>query len=264
MPFSTVFSNLRNHRKSLIVDSREAIVGGMNIAKEYMGPVADPKRWIDLCVSIEGSSVQDVVDIFKSDWKFTTGQVIEPRTLESTKTSEKSAQVVGSGPDVIGDPLYDSLLTLIYGATNRIWIGTPYFVPDESLAKALELAAKRGVNVQILLPKKSNHILADMARGTYLRQLSDAGCNVTYSKKMLHAKAVIVDNECGLLGSANFDMRSLLLNFELGVFVWSKDEIQSLDSWFKNMFLNSEKASFKTNLWINLTEGVGRVLGPLI
>ena len=127
-----------------------------------------------------------------------------------------------SGPDVAGDPLYESLLALIFAARDRIWIVTPYFVPDEMLARALNLAARRGVDVRLIVPQRSNHITADLARAGYLRDLHTAGGRVLlYTPVMLHAKAVVFDDQLAVIGSANMDMRSLFLNYEVALFVSS-------------------------------------------
>jgi len=258
-------SNLRNHRKIVIVDSEKSILGGMNIAKEYMGPTSNSDRWIDLGIKISGPSVHDLVSIFAKDWKFATKEDLKPLPPHVDAESGKhKLQIVASGPDVLGDPLYDSILTLIYKARKRIWVSTPYFIPDESLAKALQLASQRGIEVRILIPKKSNHFLADLARGTYMRQLDSSGCHISFLPKMIHAKAFLVDEDYALIGSANFDMRSLLYNFEIGTFITSKDGIRSLEDWFKRYLNETTEKLPRTSFWIDLAEGVGRVLGPLI
>ncbi len=261
-------SNLRNHRKLLIVDSRLAIMGGMNIAKEYMGPGPDPARWTDLCLRLEGPCVQDMEDIFIEDWKFATGE--DPGRLKPALTGgapfggECVLQIIPSGPDVRWDPLYDTLLSLIFQAKQRVWIATPYFIPDESLTRALELAARRGVDVRLLVPRRSNHFLADLARGTYLRQLLSAGCGILLAEKMLHAKAFLVDGDYAILGSANFDMRSLMLNYEIGVLIRSGEPLAALNKWFEAQFQAAGTSDFKVTYWRDLLESVGRVLGPLI
>jgi cardiolipin synthase len=256
-------TNLRNHRKLLIVDSRRAIVGGMNIAQEYMGPQPDPNRWTDLCLQMEGPGIQDMEDIFIEDWKFATGKDAG-RDKAAPTGGECVLQIIPSGPDVRWDPLYDTLLSLIFQAKQRVWIATPYFIPDEALTRALELAARRGIDVRLLVPRQSNHFLADLARGTYMRQLLNAGCRTALSEKMLHAKAFLVDGDYAILGSANFDMRSLLLNYEIGVLIRSGKPLADLEQWFQTQFLGAGTSDFKVNYWRDLAESLGRVLGPLI
>jgi cardiolipin synthase A/B len=177
---------------------------------------------------------------------------------------ENKVQIVASGPDVAGDSLYDALLTLIYKSEMRIWIATPYFIPDESLAGALQLASRRGIDVRILTPNKSNHFLADLARGSYVRQLEACGTKISLYPKMLHAKAFLIDDNYALIGSANFDMRSLLYNFEVGALVYSEKEIRTLREWFEKKFLESTGRLKPSTFFTDISEGIGRVLGPLI
>ncbi len=258
-------ANLRNHRKLLIADSERAILGGMNIAKEYMGPNPDPNRWTDLCLEVEGSCVRDMEAVFAEDWKFATQE--EPGGEPPAPVEDRGdcrLQVIAEGPDVRFDPLYDTLISLIYQASRRIWIATPYFIPDESLTRALELAGRRGIEVRVLVPRNSNHLLADLARGTYLRQLLKSGCQVDLAEKMLHAKAFLVDGNYAILGSANFDMRSLLLNYEIGVLTRAGGPLAALEKWFQAQFEAAGKSDLKVNYFRDMAESVGRVLGPLI
>jgi cardiolipin synthase len=283
-------TNLRNHRKLLLIDDQTAVVGGMNLAQEYLGPVHDPSRWLDLAVVIEGGIVADLQRIFQQDWSYATGSVREklkvaaelapaPATATATggvveaRASAQAlsssdlifrAQVVASGPDVRGYPLYDALISAIYEAKERISIVSPYFVPDESLVKALELACKRGVCLRILMPRRSNHLLADFARGSFVRQLEEAGAEIELYPQMIHAKAVVIDEAVTLLGSANFDMRSLLLNYELGVFFYDPHTIQSTLQWIDHCVRNSARGYVAKTFWRELLEGVGRVLGPVL
>ena len=206
-------ANLRNHRKLVIVDNCIALAGGMNLAWPYIGPPGSRDLWRDLAMVVEGPAVSELQGLFASDWRFTTGRdptgTSEPNRDPQPATMESSVvQVVPSGPDVAGDPLYESLLALVFAARDRIWIVTPYFVPDEMLARALTLAARRGVDVRLIVPQRSNHITADLARAGYLRDLHTAGGRVMlYTPVMLHAKAIVFDEQLAVIGSANMDMR---------------------------------------------------------
>jgi len=239
-------ANLRNHRKIVVVDSRIALTGGMNLARPYMGPTPDPNDWVDLAAAVEGPSVNDLESLFVSDWAFATGEELalanqsttNPGDLKSGDDSlrldrgRSLTQVVASGPDVPDDPLYETLISLIFSAQERIWIVTPYFVPDEMLARALNLAARRGVDVRLIVPARSNHISADLASKSYLRELHEAGGQVLlYQPVMLHAKAVIFDNQLAVIGSANMDNRSLFLNYEVALFLYSREQVGGVSAW---------------------------------
>jgi cardiolipin synthase len=259
-------SNLRNHRKLVIVDGSDAMIGGMNLASEYLGPVERSSRWVDLLLRVRGPVVKDLHEVFSEDWEFASGKKIVGSLSGGAHGGNETLQAVASGPDVKGDALYDSIATAIFNASSRIWIATPYFIPDETLSKALELAAKRGVDVRILLPKKSNHFLADICRGSYVRQLEQAGAKICfYLPTMLHAKAVLIDQSYAIVGSANLDMRSLLLNFEVGLVIYSATGIQMVSAWFETVLKETElgKAS-EPSFLKQIEEGFGRILGQVL
>src|SRR5262249_35707846 len=157
----------------VVVDGRIALTGGMNLAWPYIGPPDSKDLWLDLSVVVEGPAVAELEALFASDWQFATGaDPVSPASHGPAAGYGSSVvQVVASGPDVAGDPLYESLLALIFSARSRIWIVTPYYVPDEMLARALGLAARRGVDVRLIVPARSNHLSADLARASYLRDL---------------------------------------------------------------------------------------------
>jgi cardiolipin synthase len=263
-------ANLRNHRKLVVVDGRIALTGGMNLAWPYIGPPEVKDLWLDLSVVVEGPAVAELEALFASDWRFATGAdpggVGSPGPEPAQKPGESSVvQVVASGPDVAGDPLYESLLALIFSARSRIWIVTPYYVPDEMLARALGLAARRGVDVRVILPAHSNHLSADLARASYLRDLHNAGGRVLlYTPVMLHAKAVVFDDQLAVIGSANMDMRSLFLNFEVALFVSSPGPIEKVAAWARGLMADSHPELPAPGWPRELAENVVRLLSPLL
>ncbi|GMV99176.1 MAG: cardiolipin synthase [Candidatus Hydrogenedentota bacterium] len=233
-------ANLRNHRKLAVFDSSTAFLGGMNIAREYMGPEPDADRWIDTGMLLRGPIVGDIDWLFQRDWRFAVGQEIEPHEKAEVNSQgdngEAIAQLGVSGPDVDGDPLYDALLTSMHDAVQRVWIVTPYFVPDEGLYKALALQARLGRDVRIILPEHSNHILADWARGRFLRQLQEDGARILFHPtRMIHAKQIVIDDWLAVSGSANLDFRSLYLNYEVAVFLYSPPEVKRTADWIEQL-----------------------------
>jgi len=272
VPFSG-YSSLRNHRKMILIDGKEAILGGMNISKEYMGKLRDEKRWIDFCFFISGEALTDFENLFMSDWSFATGKFNEPTQSFSFAKNQGSEliknqtpiQVITSGPDVAGDPLYDILLTQIFLAKKRIFIATPYFIPDESLTRAIELACRRGIDVQIFVPLHSDHVLPDLCRRSYLRQISLSGGIIHYFyPQMLHSKLTVIDETFALIGSANFDMRSLLYNYEVVVLLSSKHEVQLIKDQFDPIIKSTRLAHFVNYTGSNYIEGIGRIMAPLL
>lgn len=263
-------ANLRNHRKLIVVDGQTCLTGGMNVALPYIGPPGTNRLWRDLAVVVEGPAVADLEAIFASDWRFATHSDPASETTpdgadQPEAAGSATAQVVASGPDVPGDPLYESLLALIFGARERIWIVTPYFVPDEMLLRALTLAARRGVDVRLIVPYRSNHISADLARASYLRDLHNAGGRVLlYTAEMLHAKVVIFDDQLAIIGSANMDMRSLFLNYEVSLFVPSPDEVAQVAAWAKGLMAHTRRELPKPSWPLEIAENVVRLLSPLL
>ena len=263
-------ANLRNHRKLIVVDGRIAFTGGMNLALPYLGPPGTAHFWRDLAVIVEGPAVSDIENIFASDWRFTTGTEPGPVPVQALRISSPvdtndTMQVVASGPDVEGDPLYESLLALIFSAKSRIWIATPYFVPDEILALALNLAARRGVDVRLIVPARSNHVTADLARAGYLRDLHNAGGKVLlYTPIMLHAKVLLFDDDLAIIGSANMDMRSLFLNYELALFLRSKSQVREISEWARELMTHSRRELPQPDWYRELAENVVRLMSPLL
>ncbi len=273
LPFRRKWSaNLRNHRKIVIVDGKISMIGGMNLSNNFMGPNPSPKRFLDNVVFLTGEPICDIEQVFRSDWYFTTEKELpEPNipsflTEPNMNTLPGRVQVVASGPDVPEDTLYDAILTACMEAKERIWIVTPYFVPDEPILKALTLQARAGLDVSIILPQKSNHLIADFARGPALRELLKSGANIWfYEKGMVHSKLLVFDRYLAVTGSPNLDIRSMYLNFEIALFHYSPNEIDAVSGWIYQLINNSRKVSVlpeKTfQIWM---ENLSLLIAPLI
>jgi cardiolipin synthase len=279
--------DLRNHRKILVVDGEAAIVGGMNIAREYMGPCKLAGRWRDVGIRIDGPAAVALDDVFRSDWSFAAKELIAPPPspakrltegeditdaadaaeaddAEAADAADAVVRVVLSGPDVHEDHFYDAMLTGFFAAKRRIWIATPYFVPDEALTHALALAARRGVDVRVVVPARSNHWSADLAGAGYLRQVEEAGGRVfRYTPAMMHGKVIVID-EIGTLGSANMDIRSLFLNYEVALFFTSPAEVEALAGWIGSLLPECTSGMPAAGPVRALAEDLGRLLSPLI
>jgi cardiolipin synthase len=255
-------ANLRLHRKIIVVDGTTAIVGGMNLALEYMGPKPLPGRWRDLSAKVRGTAVADIDSVFRADWKFAAHDELAVPPPPAA-AGEARLQTVGSGPDVADDLIYDAFITAVFAARRRLWIATPYFVPDEALSRALVLACRRGVDVRVVVPARSNHRTADYAGASYLRSVAAAGGRVCcFLPTMLHAKAILVDDSIAAIGSANLDMRSLFLNFEIALFATSAAEIEALAAWFDSLWSDCGELPPAGRARV-LVESVARLVGPL-
>ncbi len=261
-------ANLRNHRKMLICDNQAAIIGGMNLASEYMGPKEVTDRWQDLSLLVQGSVVDHITHIFRSDWKFASNESLcfDFPARPSIESYENGlTQLVASGPDVRNDSLRNAILTAIFRATQRIWVVTPYFVPDELIIEALCIAIDRRIDVSIIIPKKSNHRLADLVREGYLSRVQEVGAEVwLYEQSMLHAKAILVDDTLAIVGSANMDMRSILLNYEVALCIYDADAIKKLEAWMFGLKRDCSARENRPKSTFGLIESVGRLFAPLL
>jgi cardiolipin synthase A/B len=228
-------TNLRNHRKMTIADGVRLWSGGRNLAAEYFTGDADKKAWVDLSFVVSGPVVAQAQSLFDCDWASTNPEAPAGAVAPASGGMLEGGvwtQLIASGPDQADDTLYALLVAAANQARTRILLATPYCVPGEILQYALCMAARRGVRVALLLPEKSNHRLADLARERDLRELVHAGAEVYMVPYMTHAKAVVVDEDIALCGSANLDGRSLLLNYELMMAFYAREQIAWLASWF--------------------------------
>ena len=249
--------NLRNHRKMVVADGVCLWCGGRNFAAEYFEGVRKRAPWRDLSFDLEGPLAAQARELFEHDWAFATGA---PRT-ESKRAAqvapEPFAQVIASGPDQADDTVHDLLVTACFKARSRIIAATPYFVPSDALLMALSLAARRGVIVDLVLPRRSNHHMADFARHRALRAFVAAGGRAWLVPYMLHAKAVVIDDGVALSGSANLDSRSLFLNYELMVAFYAVADIRRFASFIeKHREAADRYQAREPGLLRDLTEGL--------
>lgn len=210
--------NFRNHRKIVIVDGRHAWVGGHNVGDEYLG--RDPKfgRWRDTHVRLEGPAVAGVQISFAEDWHWAAGTIPslnwEPRPADTGRSV--AMLCLPSGPD---DPLETCTLFNLHAinsATRRLWIASPYFVPDEQFISALQLAALRGVDVRIIVPDRSDNKLVELSGWSYVEELDRVGIKFyRHQQGFMHQKVMLIDDDACTIGTANFDNRSFRLNFEI-------------------------------------------------
>lgn len=217
-------ANWRNHRKIAVFDGRVAIVGGQNLGGRYIGSSPARRRFRDASFRIEGPAAAALEHIFLADWCQATGTEPEAHREILAEVPEgagdQSVSVVDSGPDAPGDPLRARLMRELGGAEASIDLVTPYFIPDEGLLALLERKARGGTRVRLVIPRRSDHPITDLARRSSLRRLHAAGATVLlHGPGVLHAKLVLVDGRRAMVGSANLDMRSLFLNYEVAAWI---------------------------------------------
>ncbi len=220
------FMNLRNHRKLQIIDGTIAFVGGMNIGREHEGLDAALGQWRDVQVEAAGPVAGELQEVFADDWFFATGEKISDLRYYPAASGRPPhpVHIVLGGPDRRNEPISKSVVSLLNEASDRVWIATGYFVPDDIVLTALELAASRGVDVRLLVSEKNDHPWLVTVGRSYYGELLAAGVRIfEYSVGIHHAKIALADDHWAMVGSANLDYRSMRLNFELNLLLHSRE-----------------------------------------
>lgn len=232
LPWRMPFLNLRNHKKLLVVDGSSGFTGGINITGQSLLDDKPHEPMADTHFKLDGPVVAQLMDAFAQDWSFAVGEELQGPAWfpDLSDQGDCVARVISSGPDQDLEKMLLVLLEAIGCATASIRVMTPYFLPDDRVITALALAAMRGVEVDILVPRRSNHLFVDLAMRAHIGALLDQGVHVWLSALPFnHSKLMVVDAQWCLIGSANWDMRSLRLNFELNVEVYSSSLAQRLE-----------------------------------
>ncbi|MEG0355667.1 MAG: cardiolipin synthase [Lachnospiraceae bacterium] len=266
--------NYRNHRKIVVIDGRIGFVGGFNVGREYLGLDKRFGYWRDTHLCIEGSAVTSLAVRFVLDWNyaakenlFTEDHLFEIPTY--IRNGRDPVQIVSSGPDSGSKGVRNNYLQLIHMAKERIYIQTPYFIPDESIWDALHLAALSGVDVRIMIPCKPDHPFVYWATYSYLGDMIDAGAKCyVYNNGFLHTKGITVDGMVSCYGTANMDIRSFELNFEVNATIYSARTTQKLEKIFENDMRQStlitRRMYRERGVVIRTKEQFCRLLSPLL
>lgn len=262
--------NFRNHRKIVVVDGSVAWIGGHNVGDEYLG--RDPKfgHWRDTHARLVGPAVIGAQLSFLEDWYWATRQRPELDWLpDPVAESDRKALVIPTGPADVRETASLMFLQAIAGATERIWIASPYFVPDEAVLKALELADLRGVDVRILIPDRPDHLLVYLAAYTFLEELDHTDIGFyRYTNGFLHQKVLLADDRISVVGTANLDNRSLRLNFEVSLLVVDETFTTKVATMLEEDFANSRKmqpGEFREKpFWFRFAARVARLTAPIL
>ena len=269
--------NYRNHRKIIVIDGKKAFVGGINVSDKYINEPTSANKlfWRDTHLMLEGPGVYYLQYLFICDWNFCSGNPLEnikhyfPREYRTNPPGDKIIQIAASGPDSVNPTILYSLLYTIYQAQEQILITTPYFIPDQSLMDALMVAALAGVSVQLLVPEKSDSRLVQLAACSYYADLLSAGVKIFfYQDGFVHAKTMVVDKKIAVIGTANMDLRSFDLNFEVNAFVYDDELAASLAHVFnediKDAILLDKDAWTNRSMSRKFLEKIARLVSPLL
>lgn len=261
---SSLNLNYRNHRKITVIDGEIGYVGGMNIGDEYMSRNPRLSPWRDTHTRMTGSAVWFLQERFLMDWNHVTQP--PPENIETImkyfppvrKSGKLGIQVASGGPDALpGNPIKGGLLRMFYGARKTLYIQTPYFAPDESIIDALQIAAKTGVDVRLMIPGRADHKLVHKATFGYARQILASGVRVFMYRGFLHAKTAEADGVVATIGTANLSNRSFNMNFEINIFVHNDEFAAEQESVFLRDLENCEEL---TEQWFKQQSLFNRVL----
>ncbi|MED4268737.1 cardiolipin synthase [Geobacillus stearothermophilus] len=273
LPFLSNQINFRNHRKIIVIDGSVGFVGGLNIGDEYLGKNEYFGFWRDTHLLIRGEAVRTLQLIFLQDWYYMTGErLLTPDYLSPPRIVEEGqggVQLIAGGPDQKWEVIKQLYFAMITAAKRSIWVASPYFVPDEDILTALKVAALSGIDVRLLAPKRPDKKIVFYASRSYFPELLEAGVKIyEYERGFLHSKVIVVDGELASIGTANMDMRSFHLNFEVNAFLYYTDSIHKLVRDFLEDFRHASMIDYEQfqqrPFRVRIAESVSRLLSPLL
>lgn len=271
-PYLSIRINYRNHRKICIIDGKVGYVGGFNIGDEYIGYSKKFGYWRDTHAKIRGSAVKGLQWRFLLDWRFASSTEIEvsekyfPKILAQDETG---IQIVSSGPDSKWTSIKDGYLKMIINARSKVYIQTPYFIPDDSILEALKIAGLSGVDVRVIIPSKPDHPFVYWASLSYIGELLQAGVKFyTYQGGFMHSKVIVMDNVVSSVGTANLDIRSFKLNFEVNAFIYDEKINREITEKIYEDLKNCREVTIekyrKRSFIVKFKESVSRLLSPIL
>lgn len=273
IPYLNLRVNYRNHRKICVIDGNAGYVGGFNIGNEYIGKNKKMGYWRDTHLKIKGSAVHMLELQFLLDWRFASKEQVSLESYISPHAPQDCGntgiQIVSSGPDSKWPSIRNGFLKMINEAKDSIYLQTPYFIPDDSLLEALKLAALSGLDVKIMIPNKPDHPFVFWASLSYMNELLQAGAKCyTYENGFLHAKTLTIDEKICSVGTANFDIRSFKLNFEINAFIYDEKIAKEIVTSFENDLTHSKELTHATyakrGFIVKFKESISRLLSPIL
>lgn len=264
--------NYRNHRKIIVIDGKVGFTGGLNVGDEYLGRSKVYGFWRDTHMLIRGEAVRTLQTIFLQDWLYMTGKAfLSPEYLSpplSESHGDGAVQIISSGPDNEWKTVKNLFFSMISSARKSIWIASPYFIPDEDIYTALKVASLSGVEVKLLFPKKPDKWIPFLAAHSYFAEMMNAGVEIyEYEKGFMHSKVLIIDGEMASIGTANMDMRSFHLNFEVNAFIYRTRSTQQLIDDYESDLNDStrlDEGKFSKRSLVRFLESAARLLSPLL
>ncbi|QMT19094.1 cardiolipin synthase [Planococcus maritimus] len=265
--------NHRNHRKLAVLDGAVGYIGGFNIGDEYIGEKKEFGYWRDTHLRLEGGIVHSLQNRFFIDWNQAAEhypmKYQEAYFPELDDCKGTAMQIVASGPLEMHEDIKNGYLKMIHHARQSIFLQTPYFIPDKSIMDALRTASLGGVDVQLMIPHQADHVFVHSATLAFARELLEDGVKVySYKNGFLHAKTLVVDGQAYSVGSANMDVRSFSLNFELNAFVYDAESAADMADLFRHdrkLSVELTESYFKEQHWIDKTkQNIAKLVSPIL
>lgn len=265
--------NFRNHRKIVVIDGRIGYIGGFNVGDEYLGLSDRFGYWRDTHLRIEGSAVHPLQTRFILDWNQASAKndicYAERYFPAIPQKGTAALQIISSGPDTDWEVIKNNYLHLIANAKKYVYIQSPYFIPDESFFDAIRIATLAGIDVRIMIPNKPDHMFVYWATYSYVGPLVEAGAKVYhYEKGFIHAKMIVVDDEIASVGTANIDVRSFSLNFEVNALIYDRTLAHRLAEIFESDILDCSELTIELyknrSTYTKFRESISRLLSPIL
>lgn len=264
--------NYRNHRKIVVIDGTTGFIGGLNVGDEYLSRNKNYGFWRDTHMLVKGEAVRSLQIIFLQDWHYVYGERIMDQQYLSPNLVPGcggAIQIIPSGPDNESQTLKNLFFAMITSAKKSVWLATPYFIPDDDILSALRVAAMSGIDVRILFPARPDKWLPFLASHSYFPALLEVGVKIyEYEKGFLHSKLLIIDGEVATVGTANMDMRSFHLNFEVNALLVQSDSVAKMVKDFERDLFSTkliEKKSFMNKkIYVRFMESAARLMSPLL
>ena len=272
IPYINIRINYRNHRKICIIDGEHGFVGGLNIGDDYLGLSKKFKFWRDMHLYIQGDSVNYLELRFLMDWRFASNKdflITDEYFPKKKYISNVPVQIISSGPDSDWCSIRNTYLKMINKAKHSIYIETPYFIPDESIQTSLKIACLSGIEVKIIIPSRPDHPFIYWASKSYIWELVECGAHCyTYDNGFIHSKLVSIDGKICTIGTANMDIRSFNLNFEVNAIIYDEAITHKVDQYFMEDILASTlltKDEYnKRTFIVKFKESIFRLLSPIL
>jgi len=270
-PLLTPKVNYRNHRKIVVIDGEVAFTGGLNIADRYLNGIKKIGIWRDTHIMVKGGAVNLLQMVFSSDWYFIKNEILKGENYfpDHPKGEGKVVQVVASGPDSDWESISQAYFAAISTAQEYAFITTPYFIPNDEILAVMKTAAMSGVDVRLLIPRRSDTKMPKWSTFSYVKELLEAGVRVfLYSKGFVHSKTLVVDGVVSSIGTANFDFRSFEQNFEVNTMIYD----EAFGNEMLHAFLEDLEDSIEVDLpmWekrphsMKIKESFSRLFSPLL